>query len=492
MKFEDIVQNQNIFHPGCVCWQYIVFSHSHPPNSTKNHQTRQVCDHSCLSYHQRLDQYCNRALLYSQPKVNDVFAVSEEGFLPVDMKDELELVQVHIVARHGDRSPGTPYTLGSPVFYDCGLVEDKATTTWSRLRDFPPLQGLRGTVYSLHQSIYPGFTSKQCGVGKLTSAGFHHHKALGTQMKKKYAQLLFKNSTGERIARSVFVQSTDFIRTIQSAAAFMLGFLPDQRELRKRVTIHVSPDDRLEAPPPDIEPVFKPCKHYSSFQKAELAKSDYFQIEKAKYHPVLERLCHMFGLHDVQNKPIVTKLFDSIATRGCHARDHPLPCYRGQCLDYDLANKLFEFSDWTFSNGCTQYGSVVGLIPFLRHSVLGLMEVVAREGRNSKRFILSLTHDTTMTPLMFALGIRLDSWMPYASRIAFELWRSKMPSKTGVFKVRVLFNGTPVTQQLAAWEGVQSPIRSAFLPYYLWKRYLEKGKYRDSQSYDRACGNLNS
>lgn len=470
---------------GSVYWLYTVYSHSHPPSSTRDYLTVPACDQTCLAYHQRLDQYCHTSLLHDQQKVDDLFALSKEGVLPVDMRGELELVQVHIVARHGDRSPVSEYVLGSPVFYDCGLLED--VLTWTRLRDFPPLQGLRHggeTVHSLHQPLYPGFNSRLCGVGKLTSTGFYQHRALGNQMRRKYDQILFRNITREQTARSIFVQSTDYARTIQSAAAFMLGFLPDQRALRKRVTIHVSPGERLGAPPPGIEPIFKPCKQYVSFHKAELAKSNYFNIEKTKYHPLLEKLCHMFGLHNIQNRPIIMKLFDSIAIRGCHARDSPLPCYKGHCLDYDFARKLFDFSDWAFSKASTRDGSMVGLIPFLRHSVLGLMEAVTRGERNIKRFVLSLSHDVTMTHLLIALGVQLDSWMPYASRITFELWRATS-SKTGVFKVRVLFNGTPVTQQLAA---LLAP--SDLLPYELWKRYLETGKYRDIESYDHACGNV--
>lgn len=410
----------------------------------------------------------------------------------MDILGELELVQVHVVARHGDRSPVSEYVLGSPVFYDCGLVGD--TRRWAGLRDFPPLQALRHedeVVHSLYQTLHPGFKSKLCGVGKLTKIGFYQHLGLGNQIRRKYARILFGNVTGGQIASSIYVQSTDSSRTIRSAASFLLGFLPDQQKLRKKVTIHVSPGENLGAPPPGIEPVFKPCRQYFSFHKAELTKSSYFNTEKTKYHPLLEKLCHMFGLHQVQNMPIVTKLFDSIATRGCHASDDPLPCFKGHCLDYNFALKLFDFSDWAFTRACTKDSSLIGQIPFLRHSVLGLMEAVTRGERKAKKFILSLTHDLTITSLLLALGIQLEHWMPYASRVTFELWKAKVASpKTGVFKLRVLFNGNPITRQLAAWEGsLDTTSTSDLLPFELWKRYLETGKYRDTESYNHVCGN---
>lgn len=473
-----------LFLSACVCWQYM-YSHSHPPKSTQDlRPSLPRCDHSCIAYHHRLDKYCHRSLLQDQDEMDHHFPVAE-GIVSVE---GLELEHVHIVARHGDRSPITSYVLGSPIFYDCGLVEDAHNSTWSRLRDFPPLQALRGAeeASSINLALYPGCNSRQCGVGKLTAVGFYQHRALGQQMHRKYATVL-GNFTGQWIADRIFIQSTDTSRTIQSAAAFMLGFLPDERRLRRKVTIHVSPGTSLKAPPPGIEPVFKPCKHFLSFLQSEQTKSGYLKIEKTQYHPLLEKFSRMFRLHDVQNKPIITQLFDSVATRGCHTRDSPLPCYNTQCLDYDFANKLFEFSDWTFSNFCANDGSMVSMLPFLRHSLLGLMEAVVRGEKESKKFVLSLSHDTFMTCLLFALGVKVDGWIPYASRITFELWRVKSSSPPDTFQVRILFNGVPVTPKLAAITGDNQD--SELLPYTSWKSFIENGRYRDPVSYDEACGN---
>lgn len=407
---------------------------------------------------------------------------------------DFELVQVHIVARHGDRSPSNLY-IGSPVFYDCGLVEGRDDARWTRLNDFHRQslhQEGRGKTHFVRFPIFPGGSSKQCGLGQLTRTGFYQHRALGLQLWKRYAAALFQNFTKRLIADSMYVQSTDMSRTIQSAAAFLLGFLPDQQSLRRMVIIHVSPGMRLEAPPPSITRVFEPCKYFSSFHKARLKETDYYNIERMKYHPLLERLSHMFHL-DISNQPIVGKVFDSIRTRGCHSKDSPLPCYHDHCIDYDFANKLFDFSDWAFTNAYTQNSSLVGLLPFLRHSVLALMEEVLQRREGAKKFVLSLGHDDVMTELLVALGIHIDYKMPYASRITFELWRAKDAtlSDESAYHVRVLFNGKPVTHRLTAWKAiVADSLYSEFLGYSAWESYLVSGLYRHTQSYNKACGNL--
>ena len=454
------------------------------------------CHQSCEKFQRRLDYYCHRTLL-NLTETQDEFAFSEEGDFVVDGAEELELVHVHLVVRHGDRSPVNAYVLGSPVAYDCGLVEREDNISWSGLWDFPGRTPLRydslNTMFS-HLPLHPGFTRKPCGMGKLTREGFLQLHMLGLQMQSTYGNLIEGNLTESALARSLYVQSTDSSRTMRSAAAFLLGFLPDRRELRNRVSIHVSPTKGLQAPPPGIQATFKPCRYYKSFRNAQRAKAGYFRTEKEKYHPLLEELSRMFDL-EVDNQPIMMKVFDSLVARGCHAnRDDIVPCCRGHCVDYELATKLYEFMDWSFSYAYTEAGSLVGTMPFLRQSVLALMEEVVEGKEEAKKFAFSFTHDNIMNQILLALGSRVEEHMPYASRIAFELWRSKAvdanSNRGGHFYVRVLFNGNPITDQLKAWtihRNQHTPF--TLLPFSNWKSYMTVGPYRDQKSYDNACGN---
>ena len=448
------------------------------------------CDLPCLRYHQRLYQYCHTALLRTtQQMIEYHFSLDRDGSLPGGKGVNFELVQAHIVARHGDRSPVHTYKVGSPVFYDCGLQDNGDGSRWTRLRDFPRPRKVEfgnQTIYYAKQSIFPGASSKHCGVGKLTRTGYYQHKALGAQMWKMYSKALgLHNLTGEMFGRSVYVQSTDLTRTMHSAAAFMLGFVPDRQSLRKHIVIHMSPGDRLEAPPPGVTPILPSCTHYKAFHNQEVRESDFFEIERTKYHPLFERLSRMFRL-DVDNLPLVTKVFDSVRTRGCHDSNNPLPCYEDDCIDYNFANSLFDFSDWDFTTyNSLPISSFVGSLPFLRHSLLGLMQKLISGERRTK-FILSTSHDSHMTELLQALGVKLDKTMPYASRIVFELWKAKdvVVADKSAYYIRVLFNGSPITHRLAP-----SRTDSELLAYSEFEQYLTTGSYRDLQSYNKACSN---
>lgn len=449
------------------------------------------CDLRCLEYRQRLYHYCHTALLTVDERMMRYhFSLDRDGKLSGE--GNFELVHAHLVVRHGDRSPVHPYTVGAPLRYECGLEDIGDNARWRRLEDFPKPQSLEWENKVTHYArypIFPGGQSKGCGIGKLTRTGFYQHRGLGHQMWKKYSRPLYlRNLSDQALVESMYVQSTDTSRTIRSAAAFLLGFLPDRKSLRKQVTIHVSPDIRLEAPPPGVAPVLHSCKHYWAFHDAQVReKTDYFQVERTK-HPLFERLNSMFAL-ELDNQPIIHKVFDSVRTRGCHNSSHPLPCSgAGRCIDYKFANKLFEFSDWAFARHCSENESLVGLLPFLRHSMLALMEQVVTQDRESaKRLVLSFAHDNIMTFLLMSLGVRLDGQMPYASRIAFELWRDKGAARTAgkaAYYVRVLFNGFPVTHRLNAWRTGE------LLAYSDLEKYLTTGPYRDTQSHSKVCGNL--
>ncbi|OQV12951.1 putative Testicular acid phosphatase-like protein [Hypsibius exemplaris] len=111
------------------------------------------------------------------------------GFLHVavlsasDVSDLVDLVQVHIVFRHGDRAPLKQYSG----------------------------DGFRG-------DLWPD------GEGSLTRRGIEQQYALGRFFRQRYANFL----TPGNISREVYIRSTDVDRVLQSALALASGFFPPE------------------------------------------------------------------------------------------------------------------------------------------------------------------------------------------------------------------------------------------------------------------------
>ena len=87
------------------------------------------------------------------------------------------------------------------------------------------------------------------------------------------------------------------------------------------------------------------------------------------------------------------------------------------------------------------------------------------------KFTLFSGHDTVIAPVLAALGVydKFCTWPPYASRIAFELWRNnRIASRTRPanetirdYYVRVLFNGKDVTQYIPTCQRAASEALAA-------------------------------
>ena len=166
-----------------------------------------------------------------------------------------------------------------------------------------------------------------------------------------------------------------------------------------------------------------------------------------------------------------------------------LPCLRedGPCVPYSQALELFQYADWVWANGHPLMSSIIATMPLLNHSVLTPMERIMDSFQQhnslpgSYRFMVSLTHDDTITKLLTNLGVGVREWIPYATRIVFELWRKKT---TNEYKVRILLNGEVVTEQIECWnEGMNREL----VPYIALKEFLLSGKYRNLMSYNKIC-----
>lgn len=447
----------------------------------------QDCNESCQLYLRQLDNYCHQDLL----NLSWQQELAHEGRLDSrDIADQFELVHAHVVLRHGDRTPVYPYKIDSPTTYECGLIDTKLN--WYGLHDFGPILSLPPSAHLQNRflKLHPGKSSRPCGVGMLTQLGFKQLRSLGALLQTRYKTLLKNFVASQYSARDVFVHSTDVRRTMQSAAAFLVGFLPNYVSVRRPVRLYVSPGTYNHEPPPGIEKIYSSCHGYYYFLDAELKKTGYYKADRMVFRPLLVRLYEMFHIPD-PNQPIVNRLFDHFMTRGCHNPRSPLPCYRDQCIDFSYALKLFNYSDWNWSHKLPANSSFVRLLPFLRHSVIEPMKKRTSDDSEEDnpytfKFMVTVSHDDTLMMLLNALGYRLDAWIPYASRIVFELWRNY---KLEHF-VRVLYNGKVISNRtLPGRDEGSSAANGELTKFEKWSDFITTGPNRDVDTYNSVCKN---
>lgn len=381
-----------------------------------------------------------------------------------------------MLLRHGDRSPASNLQLKPAVRYECGMVD--RDEQWKELQDFNRLPHPRtARVRHLHDPLFRGFEPQPCQPGRLTLVGFQQHRQIGAFMQHRYAELL-KTVEG---TKDVFVQSSDFKRTIDSAAAFLIGFLSKQPHLRKAIPIHISNSLHLPTPPPQLHTTYPRCRLLGAVWQTELAK----QPNNDRDVLTFRQLATLLNI-DYRNIGM-TDLFDLVWCRMCH--NLALPCGQQGCPSATFLLEGARAAHRAFNNMYSNKLSIVKTQAYLSNTVIGGMEQVVHSHSYIK-LLLSFAHDSVLTPLLNSLGVGQQVWIPYASRIVMELWRDRNgpADDDNVYYVRLLLNGVSITHKLPGVPPTEFHANSQLISYAEWRRRLLTGPARELSSYKKICG----
>ncbi|CAM9723950.1 unnamed protein product, partial [Hapterophycus canaliculatus] len=180
--------------------------------------------------------YCSAPLEYplaQRPSSGDRWSAS--GASGNGAAGGLELRQLQVTIRHGDRSAIHEVPSSDEKKWKCQPFSDEVRRKWEGVSRFT-MQNVDGEP--LERSLVPEVYSKEemgqlgkefqgqadvlCKQGQLTETGIRQHLTLGDRMHKAYYGLL----GGDLAAEEIYVRSTDYTRTLESAAAFLMSFIP--------------------------------------------------------------------------------------------------------------------------------------------------------------------------------------------------------------------------------------------------------------------------
>ena len=423
-------------------------------------------------------EYCHHSLISSP--------TGREGVLNDNEDKRFKLVQAHALFRHGDRtSESLVLRYLPPNDIECGMID--GSMEWRKLRSIklkphPP----KANVLNGKLRLFRGYLSQVCRKGQLTFAGFQQQSSLGSYFYSRYKDLI--GDGGER----VFIQSTDMPRTIQSSAGFLVGFHSGKKKVPRHATIHVSRGILLGAPPPKVHRYYPYCENLFAIRKSEHALSSYFKETKRNTTMTAKRILKTLNINERISSSI-TEVYDSFWPILCH--DKPNPCFANVCLNDSILLEGARAAHLQYSVKHSSNFSVVASQPYLYHTVLNSMDLAilglskGSSGRKYMQMSLSFGHDSNIAPLLSSIGLKLDHWPSYASRVVMELWQdtSKSPPTPYDYYIRVLFNGKPMNEKLPFHEENQFAAGKQLLKYDTWKTYLTTGPYREITSYVRHC-----
>ncbi len=323
-------------------------------------------------------------------KVRVFLALTVFWLLSISLIAETKLINASVIFRHGDRTPTKPIPACS---YD-----------WMQ------------------------------GFGELTPEGMHQEYISGTELRKRYVND-YKLLPEDFETKTLYVRSTDFNRTLQSAESLLYGlYLPGTGPLLKSKTA---------ALPYKYQPI--PI-HAFARQNDILLLKGMKGADKKKMKEILSK--YVYSSDEWLNKqkslekyfPLWTKasgtkissLLDAKSFAGnVYIRTlHNVSLPKG--IDDKQKEILIGLALWIHAQ---QFKPIqAGILiagDFLKNIVTTMNKCIANESQ-VKCYLYS-AHDKNLLSVMSALGVPLDKNPGYASRIQFELYKEDNSCKVKIF-----------------------------------------------------------
>eukprot|EP00283_Hemiselmis_rufescens_P018081 CAMPEP_0173439458 /NCGR_PEP_ID=MMETSP1357-20121228/20992_1 /TAXON_ID=77926 /ORGANISM="Hemiselmis rufescens, Strain PCC563" /LENGTH=455 /DNA_ID=CAMNT_0014404833 /DNA_START=56 /DNA_END=1423 /DNA_ORIENTATION=- len=351
-------------------------------------------------------------------------------------ESSLVLRQVVVVHRHGDRTP-LSLKVGdweqSPEleeFWASRLPSQDTLARWGELNVDPTGTNLKPRGES---------SSTSWPYGHLTMLGADQLRTLGSRLRERYVGLLsfLPPSLPAKDSASILqVRSTRYPRTINSVVNLLLGLYPaDSRgadpETGARATVHIhseaKADDYLDGGSEDSCPRLKELRE--SLDKS-LSVPRRFLDAQANVRRAMTR--------EGSPSPVNVSYIRASEVSICHA-SHGLPPLSAG-MSPSVVGGVTDFNAWIYGQrGADPEISRLGIGPLLS-DISGGFDAVSG-GRGGAKMRVFSGHDSTLMPLLVALGAYDDKWPPYASYVALELLYDERGDR---HLVRGIYNGQPV------------------------------------------------
>eukprot|EP01060_Flectonema_neradi_P000924 TRINITY_DN10545_c0_g1_i1.p1 TRINITY_DN10545_c0_g1~~TRINITY_DN10545_c0_g1_i1.p1 ORF type:complete len:464 (+),score=55.13 TRINITY_DN10545_c0_g1_i1:43-1434(+) len=392
----------------------------------------------------------------------------------------MKLLGVTLLIRHGDRSAihSIPGTTAVPE-YNCSNLP-----TWDpRIRSYSENDGKplpdRQPPFEVTKPSDPG----HCLPGQLSHHGFQQLSQIGSFLHSRYSPHIA--TTGSNI----YCRSTDYARTLNSAASFLSEFSKAQTsaDSNDQLKIHVFEKESDETmhgvgvrgqsagsnqpnrPSSGEQVIMGGCNAAVTLSESQR------KVYRKPGH-LAQDLAVLFGTRAAEKS--TTDLADAIHAGACH--EHSLPCGDGGCLSATTAAALLKAADQFYcdrfagSNGGLR-AAKLAMYPFMKSVSTGLQSIA--EGTSKTPFRVYFGHDTVIAPILSSLGAFDCRWPPYASRIAIELWSDESTPDSHL--VRILYNGKHISRNIEGCTNNGCKLQR-------FRRIVE-GLYSPHESHAAAC-----
>ncbi|KAK0057128.1 lysophosphatidic acid phosphatase type 6 [Biomphalaria pfeifferi] len=340
--------------------------------------------------------------------------------------DSLKLVQIQIVFRHGARTPLNFIRGLEEATYDASLEDDLPETDFE-LHVVKFADGTPAGKSVMEPDLRARKLKGGAHASMLTTVGQRQMYDLGLIVREFYLpELELKYFS----PRDVFIRSSHIERTIKSMKCLLAGMF-GKENINKYGPVKLPVKHMFEE---DIFPNKLACPALRLIVDMTLATIDGLPGFKQDRYT----LCKALGIPTNSDMDFAC-LRDDIVSRITHGADYPAPLVPYKKMIEDNAARTIH-AVYAGRAGARGRHDVTRLsIGQLLYTILFNIENRAEDKMSQKVFLYS-GHDTTLAPMLVALGIWDFRWPPFAANIIYELYKQ---SDTSEYFVRVLYCGEP-------------------------------------------------
>lgn len=369
---------------------------------------------------------------------------------------------IAMVMRHGYRSPMyTLPNLAGPRLC-CKLnntLQWTATNQDEVLRQFIAsanfiLSSRTSTAMVFRRfGLYPN--SDNCYGAQLTAHGSLQMLRLGQYFRSRYvggSDALLAETEVDPTSK-VYVRTTEYSRTFQSAAAFLFGLLSPTATEFSSLQIDVTKSLFLCSESPSWNLTCN-CQAAGQLAKFVEGLGRTGGPEALTDRRLRLDLARVFNVSS-NRLPHNGALLEVFMSHVCHGLTLPCPqsptgnAMQRQCVTWTMVNDIWRRLDASGRQRLQSedHRSLGRLLSFpLFHEIIQNFLAIAR-GERKRVFYLYSGHDKTITAAVDALGAGDGRWPPFGSRLVFELLRHRTGNR---FFVRLLLDGRTVTDRLSS------------------------------------------
>lgn len=271
------------------------------------------------------------------------------------------------------------------------------------------------------------------GIGQLTAEGMRQEYELGVRLRKEY--ITQKNLLPVSYqAETIYVESTDFDRTLMSAQSLLMGLYPlgtgpksALPESYQPIPVHTKPLKQETVLIPDLDKQ----RFDELLKKYVFTRSDWLEKTVA-LQPHFKQWSEATGL-TITNLEQLMVLGDLLSIFQAHHISFP------DGISEEDADKIMAVAKWTSAARFkpVEIGNATGRV--ILKMIADYLSKASQQKTKIKYVLLS-AHDSTIMTTMSALHASLEESPRYASRLNFSLFESS----PGDYIVKISFNDQPV------------------------------------------------